>query len=151
MKLCCIAVLTIAVSSQPVLAQGRLPDAPSQKLIVSERAIAMALADSARGLTTSSQASSRDSIKNGAIVGAVLGAVAMGGFAGWLCHQLREPSDPPCWKSVAYAGALGAGAGAAAGAGVDALISRAPADATSRPAPEAAPAGVTAIRPGRRQ
>jgi hypothetical protein len=147
MKLCCMVVLTIGVSSQPVFAQGQFPETPSQKLIISERAIAMALAEH----PPSPPQSSRDSIKNGTIAGAVLGAVAMGGFVGWLCHQLKEPGDPSCWKSVAYAGALGAGAGAAAGAGIDALISRAPGMDTSPRTPLAAPARVAAIPSGRRQ
>ena len=68
--------------------------------------------------------SSRDSVKNGAIIGAVLGAAVLGGGGAWLCHQLKEPGDPPCWKGVLVIGALGAGGGALAGAGVDALFAR---------------------------
>ena len=65
--------------------------------------------------------SSRDSLKNGAIIGAVIGGVAMGAAGTWVCSMLREPGDPPCWKSVLPVAAIFAGIGAAAGAGLDAL------------------------------
>lgn len=65
----------------------------------------------------------RDSVKNGALIGAVVGAIALGGFVGWLCNMLQEPSDPSCVPpSLLYTG-VGAGIGAAAGAGIDALVS----------------------------
>ena len=65
---------------------------------------------------------SRDSVKNGAIIGAVVGFIALAAPGAWICHMLKEPGDPPCWKGVVTVGAIGAGVGAAAGAGVDALL-----------------------------
>ena len=65
---------------------------------------------------------SRDSVKNGAIIGAVVGFIALAAPGAWICHMLKEPGDPPCWKGVVTVGAIGAGVGAAAGAGVDALF-----------------------------
>jgi hypothetical protein len=67
-----------------------------------------------------------DSVRNGAVIGAVLGGLALGGFAGFLCNALHEEGNPPCWKGVLTIAAVGAGIGAAAGAGIDALMSRTP-------------------------
>jgi hypothetical protein len=111
MRLCCIVVLLVA-SSTPAVAQERL--------IISDRAIAMALEKH----PPAPAIQSRDSVKNGAILGAVIGAVALAAPGAWICHMLREPGDPPCWKGVLTVGAIGAGVGAAAGAGVDALFVR---------------------------
>jgi hypothetical protein len=86
-------------------------------LIISDRAIAMGMAAHA----PSPPPQSRDSLKNGAIIGAVIGGVAMGAAGTWVCSMLREPGDPPCWKSVLPVAAIFAGIGAAAGAGIDAL------------------------------
>jgi hypothetical protein len=68
----------------------------------------------------------RDSLRNGAILGAVLGAAGAAAFGAYLCNAVGEEGDPPCWKGVMVLGALGGGAGAAIGAGVDALRSRTP-------------------------
>ena len=70
------------------------------------------------------QQPSRDSLKNGTIIGAVVGAIALAAPGAFICHMLREPGDPPCWKGVVTVGAIGAGVGAAAGAGIDALFMR---------------------------
>jgi hypothetical protein len=71
-------------------------------------------------------ATPRDPLKNGALIGAIIGAVTSFGFVMYLCHALREEGDPPCLlPSLAVAGA-GAGAGALIGVGIDALQSRHP-------------------------
>ena len=69
------------------------------------------------------QTGSRDSRKNGAAVGAVVGGAITGLGIGWLCHAFND-SDFPCWQPVLLWTALGAGAGALVGAGVDALVQR---------------------------
>lgn len=67
----------------------------------------------------------RDSLKNGTLIGAIIGGIAFGGFVSWLCNALQEPSDPSCLgPSLIYTG-VGAGLGAAAGAGIDALMAAA--------------------------
>lgn len=66
----------------------------------------------------------RDSLKNGAIIGAVITGSALAVMGSYVCIMLREPGDPPCWKSVLPVSAIAAGIGAAAGAGIDALASR---------------------------
>jgi hypothetical protein len=91
-----------------------------------------------------------DSVKNGAVIGAVLGGLALGGFATLLCNALHEEGNPPCWKGVLTIGALGAGIGAAAGAGIDALVSAVPRPVIRTPqrSPPSPPLRVTPIRPG---
>ena len=127
MRLCCTFVLILSIAT-PAIAQQDRPSGhqairPSEKLIISDRAIAMGMA--AHPPAPAMQ-SSRDSLKNGAIIGAVIGGVAMGAAGTWVCSMLREPGDPPCWKSVLPVAAIFAGIGAAAGAGIDALASRRP-------------------------
>jgi hypothetical protein len=119
MRLRCIVVLLV-LSPAPALAQQTAAQRPPSRLIISDRAIAMALEKHPPAITIQS----RDSVKNGAILGAVIGAVALAAPGAWICHMLREPGDPPCWKGVVTVGAIGAGIGAAAGAGVDALFVR---------------------------
>jgi hypothetical protein len=119
MRTCCIAVLILAFATNATAQTEPRPFQPA-KLVISERAIAMALDRH----PPAPPMQSRDSIKNGAIIGAVIGAVVMGAGVGWLCNELKEPGEPSCWRSVATAGALGAGVGAAGGAGLDALFLR---------------------------
>ena len=103
-------------SAIPVAAQQNAAAAP--KLIISDGAIAAGIA-----ATPPAPPPGDDSLKNGALIGAVIGGVALGGFVNWVCNMLREPSDPSCLGgSLLYAG-VGAGIGAAAGAGIDALAS----------------------------
>lgn len=68
---------------------------------------------------------SRDSLKNGAIIGAVVGAAALGGFGLFLCHALDDTGgDPNCFPGVLAIAAVGAGIGVGAGVGIDALLVR---------------------------
>jgi hypothetical protein len=64
----------------------------------------------------------RDSLKNGAVIGAIVGAVALGGFGAAICHALREPSDPGCLAGTLRIAAAGAAIGAGAGLAVDAAM-----------------------------
>jgi hypothetical protein len=60
---------------------------------------------------------SRDSLRNGAVVCAVIGAAALGAFAGSLCHAYREKGGASCApdaiRFAAIGGAIGLGAGIA--------------------------------------
>ena len=112
----CLLLLPQSAAAQPSKSWN---DAP--RLIISDQAVANALA--AEQPPSRSQ---RDSLKNGTIIGAVVGAAVMGGFVTFLCHALKEPGDPPCWHSSGLAIAIGAGAGALGGAGIDALLVREP-------------------------
>lgn len=108
----CLILSPIGASAQPN------SNETSSRLIISERAIADALKAEQPAMRER-----RDSVKNGALIGAVIGGIAFGGFVAWLCNQLQEPSDPSCvGPSLLYTG-VGAGIGAGAGAGIDALMS----------------------------
>jgi hypothetical protein len=123
-----ITVTLVLAIPAPAMAQPLPQDQAPTRLVISDRAIALGMA----AHPPAPPMQSRDSIKNGTIIGAVLGAVAMGGFVGWLCNALQEPGDPSCMKSALTGGALGAAIGAAAGAGIDALASRQPWPASTR-------------------
>jgi hypothetical protein len=69
---------------------------------------------------------SRDTLKNGALIGAVVGALTTFAFGMYLCHAIGEEGDPPCLPPALLLAAAGAGAGALAGAGIDALRSPQP-------------------------
>lgn len=113
----CLALSPIAASAQ----QHHNATAAPPRLIISEKAVADALA-----MEQPSMREPRDSVKNGAVIGAIIGGIALGGFVGWLCNMLQEPSDPSCLApSLLYTG-VGAGIGAGAGAGIDALFARPP-------------------------
>ena len=60
---------------------------------------------------------SRDSLKNGTFIGAVVGAVSLGALAAILCNAYQEPGEPSCLgdtlRCAAFGGAIGAGAGVA--------------------------------------
>jgi hypothetical protein len=75
----------------------------------------------------------RDSLKNGAVIGALVGAATLGGFGLFLCHALDDTGDPNCFPGLLPAAALGAGIGAGAGIAIDALLVRQPALFPSRP------------------
>jgi hypothetical protein len=69
----------------------------------------------------------RDSLKNGAVIGAIAGAAALGGFGLFLCHALDDTGgDPDCFPEALYIAALGGGIGLGAGLAVDALLARHP-------------------------
>ncbi|HEX6315217.1 MAG TPA: hypothetical protein VFZ73_10185 [Gemmatimonadaceae bacterium] len=70
------------------------------------------------------QGSRRDSLRNGAHIGAIVGGVIMAIGIAWLCLATHEKGDPSCVGPVLFWTAAGAGAGALAGAGIDSLFGR---------------------------
>ncbi len=68
------------------------------------------------------QQGSRDSLKNGAIVGAIVGAAALGTFGGLLCNALQEPGTGNCLRDTLRIAAIGAGIGLGAGLLIDAAF-----------------------------
>ena len=124
MRTCTVILLLCLVSVPlPALAQQGTTAAPA-RLIISDRAISDGMKAS-RALSAPARQRD-DSIKNGALIGAIVGGIALGGFVGWLCHMLQEPSDPSCVPPALLYTGVGAGIGAAAGAGIDALMLRQP-------------------------
>ena len=68
--------------------------------------------------------SSRDTLENGAIIGAVAGAVALGALGAFYCHLYQEEGGPSCLSDTLRATAIGAAIGTGAGLAVDAALTR---------------------------
>ena len=83
---------------------------------------APALARAAAGVAlTQVEPRRRDSVKNGTIIGAIIGGAA-GMVGGWALAQIFEAEGANPVRPFVTITALGAGIGAGAGAGIDALI-----------------------------
>jgi hypothetical protein len=63
---------------------------------------------------------SRDSLRNGAIIGAVIGAVAFGGLAATLCKAHQEMGGASCVPDTLRFAAIGGAIGTGAGLAIDA-------------------------------
>lgn len=70
--------------------------------------------------------SSRDSLKNGAVIGAIAGAVGAGAFGALICRLYQEEGDASCWSDALRVAAVGAAIGTGAGVAVDAALTRHP-------------------------
>jgi hypothetical protein len=66
---------------------------------------------------------SRDSLKNGAILGTVIGAAAFGVFAAALCNAYQEEDGASCLPDTLRFAAIGGAIGAGAGLAIDAVRS----------------------------
>ena len=116
-------ITVLLLMAIPAAAEPRTTDEPTEKLIISERAVSDALDRAPTPMAAATQTQGqRDSLKNGAVIGAMVGAAVMGTGVGLLCKALQEPTDPSCWGSVGIGALYGAGIGVAAGVGLDALF-----------------------------
>jgi hypothetical protein len=114
-------VVVLLLMAVPASAEPRATDEPPAKLIISDRAVSQAL-DRTPAPAAAQTQGQRDSLKNGALIGAIVGAAVMGTGVGMLCKALQEPTDPSCWGSVGIGALYGGGIGVAAGVGLDALF-----------------------------
>lgn len=108
--------LAIAIAAAPL--QPVTPDRPISRHI--EKTVFTADAPT----TVLKVDNDKDSLKNGAIIGAVVGAAIAAVGLGAICQVSHEPGDPACWKDVLPWVIGGAGVGALGGAGVDAIFQR---------------------------
>lgn len=72
------------------------------------------------------RAASRDSLWNGAVIGAVIGAAALGAFGATLCHVYRESGGPSCAPDALRFAAIGGAIGLGAGIAIDVARSSGP-------------------------
>jgi hypothetical protein len=72
---------------------------------------------------TRTRAASRDSLTNGAVIGAAVGAAAFA-FAGVICKAEQEPDGPSCVPDTLRVAAIGAAIGLGAGLVIDVARSR---------------------------
>ena len=70
------------------------------------------------------QRRSRDSLKNGAITGAIVGAAGLGGLAALICHLYQEEGGASCVPDTLGLAAIGAAIGTGVGVAVDASLTR---------------------------
>lgn len=70
------------------------------------------------------QRRSRDSLRNGAMTGAVVGAVGLGGLAALTCHLHQEEGGASCLPDTLGVAAIGAAIGTGVGVAVDAALTR---------------------------
>ena len=117
MRTLIVIFICLFYSAATAVAEPRTQSIHPQRLIISDKAIANALT-----IEQPAPRERKDSLLNGTLIGAVIGAAVMGVGVTYLCTALKEPGDPPCWKSSGLAIAIGAGAGALGGAGIDALL-----------------------------
>lgn len=111
----------LALTLTATLSTPATPPPPPAPLLT--QAVTLAMAAQPRETTPPGG----DSLKNGAIAGAITGGLVMGGFVGLLCHAMNDTADSgACIKATALYAGIGAAGGAAIGAGVDALFARAP-------------------------
>jgi hypothetical protein len=68
--------------------------------------------------------SSRDTLKNGAIIGAVVGAVGLGAVGAFICNLYQEEGGASCLADTLRGAAIGAAIGTGAGVAVDAAFTR---------------------------
>jgi hypothetical protein len=68
--------------------------------------------------------SSRDTLKNGAIIGAVVGAAGLGALAALICNAYQEEGGASCLRDTLRGAAIGAAIGIGAGVAVDAAFTR---------------------------
>ncbi len=66
--------------------------------------------------------SSRDSFKNGAIIGAVVGAAGLGVLGAFICNLYQEEGGASCLPDTLRGAAIGAAIGTGAGVAVDAAL-----------------------------
>ena len=116
-------VLSVICASAPVMAQQPDPLEPRTRLIISDRAIAMALEQNPPPAAPSQP---RDSLDNGTLIGGTIGAIAAVALAVWVDRSVLSDfgDDDTCWKCYGVLGGIGFLIGAGAGAGIDALVGR---------------------------
>ena len=119
-----VLLLCLALTPTPVLAQ---PSARSGTAVPFVPAIVRRVprflgAAERLQITAPSQqrVGSRDSLRNGAIIGAVIGAAAFGTVAGILCHAYQEEGGPSCVPDTLRFAAIGGAIGTGAGLAIDA-------------------------------
>jgi hypothetical protein len=128
-------VACLAGSARPVIAQerARTTSAPSASMWppsvdVQSLSLVQGLSLPVRELVGAAQpaqrGSSRDTLKNGAILGAVVGAVGLGAFGAFICRLHQEEGGASCLADSVRVAAIGAAIGIGAGVAVDAALSR---------------------------
>jgi hypothetical protein len=131
-----LVLLALLATPQPIFAQTRAAGTPDQRFESRMTRHTSAFdfdadrffrsAPDFRFRQQPDQPRRRDSLKNGAIIGAIVGAAALGTFGGFLCNALQEPGTPSCLGDTLRIAAVGAAIGLGAGLAIDAALMRQP-------------------------
>lgn len=129
-----VAMLALAVPAgeafgEPsVLAPQKSPLRPDPQALVRVPTLDLQrgalLAERIGSASLAQPAPPRDSLRNGAILGALVGAAALGTFAALICNLEQEPGAGNCLADTLRVAAVGAGIGLGAGLALDAALSR---------------------------
>jgi hypothetical protein len=120
--LLCLALIPTPALAQPsVRGATAVPSVPATvrqvpRFIVSAERIQI-------NAPTLPRVGSRDSLRNGAIIGAVIGAVAFGAFAATLCHAYQDNGRASCVPDTLRFAAIGGAIDTGAGLAIDAARS----------------------------
>ena len=127
--LLCLALVPTPVLGQPSDPNATAMDVPSTAVAfapASARQVARFFISAERiqiGTQPPQRLRSRDSLRNGAIVGAVIGAVAFGAVAAALCRAYQEEGGASCVPDTLRFAAIGGAIGTGAGLAIDAARS----------------------------
>jgi hypothetical protein len=117
-------LLCLALTPTPVLAQPSLRSATAVPLVPTAGRRVLGFRVSAERIQidapTPQRVKSRDSLRNGVITGAVIGAVAFGAVASTLCNAYQQKGGASCVPDTLRFAALGGAIGAGAGLAIDA-------------------------------
>ena len=125
-----LVILSVAAtaSAQTASRQDRIEPVPALETIHSIRLepgpFRMRTAEAFRVSPPALRNGSGDSLTNGTLIGAIVGAVALGTVGAVICKAFQEPSDPSCVGDSLRVAAIGAGIGAGVGIAVDAARSQ---------------------------
>jgi hypothetical protein len=125
-----LLVLSVAAtaSAQTAPRQGRMETVPAletiQSIQLAPEPFRLRTAEAFRISPAPLANGSADSLTNGTLIGAIVGAVALGTVGAVICKAFQEPSDPSCTGDSLRIAAIGAGIGAGVGIAVDAARSQ---------------------------
>jgi hypothetical protein len=127
-------ILCVASSGRALGAQAETPTVSTHTAIPS--AVALRLVDvrwgplamepSASVAQPAQRGSSRDPLKNGAIIGAIAGAAGSAAFAAVICQLYQEEGGRSCLPDTLRFAAIGTAIGIGAGVTIDASLTRQP-------------------------
>jgi len=131
-----VTVLGLAAATRDAAGQTAWPDArpvhspatspspspPFARASIDHRRSALTADTGAVTLRARQPQPSRDSLKNGAVIGAVIGAAGAGVLVGLYCHRYQEDNGPSCRSDVLRGIAAGAALGTGAGLALDAAF-----------------------------
>lgn len=120
-------IACLATSAPTITAQEEAQTATASAFVpprVVEAQPRSLTANEVLGIAQPAQRGSRDTLRNGAIIGAVVGAVGLGVVAALICNLYQEEGGASCLRDTLRGAAIGTAIGIGAGVAVDAAFTR---------------------------